>query len=381
MLLRILIHASFQLLHRGRSFRRVVVSTNDVLRPLVGLATLNVSILTAWNVAAPLRWTRVELNNYDEYGRSMESYGTCQSENQNLQRAFAWSLVGVDLIALLSANAVNFKARQISKDLHEGSFIALSLAILLEAILIGTPAMLVVEKNPSALFLIRSVLTCIVCGGILLPIFLPKWQTPSVHGKASAMPTNSVMMPVNNSQSRRCTVAAIRSGALGIGDMSTSSGGYGRGEIAESLTRSDPEIQAFQGVAKKKSGLSIIKRPSSLGDRGRGIHIGGFDPQTETHRPTSENNVHMNVTTALATVGAVDNRGRDDSLVPFLAATSTSLNGVIADSPLLPDKMLVFIERAAEAYSDKSVSVVSSQADMAETFLDDLEDCYVSAGK
>jgi hypothetical protein len=42
LLVPILTLASIQLLHGGQAFRREVVSTRDVLRPLVGLAILNV---------------------------------------------------------------------------------------------------------------------------------------------------------------------------------------------------------------------------------------------------------------------------------------------------------------------------------------------------
>ncbi|CAB9523211.1 Metabotropic glutamate receptor-like protein E [Seminavis robusta] len=209
----------YQLMQGGKSFRRVVVAASDVMRPFLVLGTLNVSLLVAWTIASPLRWTRVELQNYDEFGRNTDSYGSCQSENETLQHAFAWPIVAVDLIALVLANVYNYRARTISDKLHEAGSIALSLAIMLEAALIGIPAMLVVEQNPSAYFLIRSVLVSIVCGAILLPMFIPKWQATLLKDESETRPAGGMRANMMSTvfispQQHGGTVAAIRSVAL-----------------------------------------------------------------------------------------------------------------------------------------------------------------------
>jgi hypothetical protein len=179
-------------------------------------------------------------------------------------------LVAGGRVALLSANVVNFEARQISSDLHECGAIAVSVAIPLEATLIGTPAMLEVEQNPSALFLIRSVLVCIFCGGILLPIFLTKWNARAFYGNGSANPKRSGMefsVIGNSGHYRRGIVAATRSDASCISihlGISLGGGISGLGDGSGSLNISDanPGIQPPRRATKAIYGIVITNRPS-----------------------------------------------------------------------------------------------------------------------
>jgi hypothetical protein len=355
---------SIQLLHGGQSFRRVVVSTRDVLRPLVGLAVLNVTILTAWNIVAPLRWTRVELRNYDEYGRSTDSYGTCQSENQTFQNVFAWSLVGADLVALLSANIVNFKARQISSNLHECGAIAISMAILLEATLIGTPAMLVVEQNPSASFLIRSILVCIFCGGILLPIFVPKWHSLSLHGNDTTNPNRSDMISAvmgNDGKKRRGTVAAIRSDVFGISNPSGISSGHSISGLGDGAD--NPGIQTSRR-ARRISGIVITNRTSRLQvSSGHQSSAGGSGGRVSGDVDRS---VQCDDVMAFPTTGTPENGAHDESLVALVADCSTPPAITSVDTSQLAERILTFVESGAareSGDSSKSNEMAPLQAD------------------
>jgi len=150
------------------------VRVHDVLVPFLILFTMNVAILISWTIIDPLQWVRVEVNSLDQYGRSVESFGTCRSRDSVLQVVFYVLIAIVDMSALLFANVANYRARNISKDLHEAGSITLSAAIMLEATLIGIPAVLVVDELPTASFIVRAVLVTIFCAAILLPLFIPK---------------------------------------------------------------------------------------------------------------------------------------------------------------------------------------------------------------
>ena len=155
----------------SQSFRRVVVNAHDVMVPFIVLGSINVGILTVWTVLAPLQRVQLDMNSFDEYGRATETYGTCESDHSMI---FYFLLCTVDITALVAANVMNYRARNISSNLHEATYICLSLVIMMEAALIGVPATFVLQDNPSAVFVVTSVIVSIFCGAILGPMFLPK---------------------------------------------------------------------------------------------------------------------------------------------------------------------------------------------------------------
>jgi gamma-aminobutyric acid type B receptor len=160
-----------KLMGHSQACRRVVVRRQDVLIPFMTLFAINLIILVSWTAIDPLEWVRTEKRSFDEFGRSVESYGACESEWQLV----FYILIGMVVVcSLLVANAANYRARHISGELHEGKWISLSTLILLEATIIGIPALLTVSDRPTEFFLMRSALVVIICAAILAPLFVPK---------------------------------------------------------------------------------------------------------------------------------------------------------------------------------------------------------------
>lgn len=125
---------------------------------------------------APLEWTRVETSSTDRFGRSTESYGTCFDLDEASQYVFVVLLVVVNLSALLFATYQAYKSRNLPPtNFNEGRYIGISFASLLEAFLLSIPVFFVVSDNPSAFFIVESVLVTIICLAVLLPIFVPKY--------------------------------------------------------------------------------------------------------------------------------------------------------------------------------------------------------------
>lgn len=189
-------------MNQSGGFRRVVVRVQDVLIPFLVLLTLNCVILVSWTVVDPLRWTRIEGISSDQYGRSIESYGTCRSEDSQLQLVFYVLIAIVDISSLLFANAANYRARHISRGLHEAGSITLSAAIMMEATLIGIPALLVVGDIPTASFIMRSTLVTVFCAAILLPLFIPK----IIQARQDGYRTRGMRIPGNESVPARSVV-------------------------------------------------------------------------------------------------------------------------------------------------------------------------------
>jgi hypothetical protein len=166
------------------------VKARDVILPFIILSVGNISFLIMWSVAAPMRWTRIDVANYDSFGRSVESYGTCSSGDGKTEKAIETAaLVGiilVNLVALVVANYQCYKARNLPTDFNESLYITLSNASMLEALVLGGPILLVVGEDPSANFIVRSILVTIVCFTMLLPVFVPKYLQRCIRKKRRA---------------------------------------------------------------------------------------------------------------------------------------------------------------------------------------------------
>lgn len=144
---------------------------------------LNLVVLTAWTVVSPLTWARIpKKSNVDSFGRYPDSFGTCYGKtNQDYAIVFLSCVLVVDMIALAVANYQSYVSRNISTEFSESFYVAVSMASLLEAVILGAPIVFLLRGNPSAFFLVLSILICITCLIILLPIFLPKYFLRNLH--------------------------------------------------------------------------------------------------------------------------------------------------------------------------------------------------------
>lgn len=164
--------------------QRVEVKAKDVIRPFVVLFIINFALLLAWTLVAPLRWIRVEVANYDRFGRSVESFGTCFSTDPNgsslelsSRNAFLITLGLFNFVVVVFANYQCYLARRVPSDFNESYYIGLSMLSILEGFLIGIPILFLCVGKPSASFVVSSVLIAFLCLAILLPTFVPKtWR-------------------------------------------------------------------------------------------------------------------------------------------------------------------------------------------------------------
>lgn len=161
---------------------RVEVKAKQFILPFSLYMLTNFAILLSWSLVAPLRWTRVEVMNYDQFGRSFESYGTCYAHQHDGALAFACTLVVINLLVVLFANYQGYQSRHVPSAFNETFYLALSMAGVLEAFLIGIPLVFLARDNPTAMFMIAAVLISWVCLAILLPTFLSRLV---VHHRSS----------------------------------------------------------------------------------------------------------------------------------------------------------------------------------------------------
>mmetsp|Transcript_14205 Transcript_14205/g.26883 ORF Transcript_14205/g.26883 Transcript_14205/m.26883 type:complete len:1644 (-) Transcript_14205:63-4994(-) len=157
-------------------FTRVTVNIPDVMKPMVLLLTLAVSILTAWTIVAPLQFRSIETLSLDQFERNVEIITVCYPTDETLDAAMAFfiAMMVVDGVVLLFACYQAYKARNISVQYSESRYIGIAMAIMAEGILIGVPIMITVPYSPTAQFMVRSLLVCVICCAAMLPIFIPK---------------------------------------------------------------------------------------------------------------------------------------------------------------------------------------------------------------
>jgi len=161
----------------GTSFRRVEVKAADVMRPSLFLLGINIALLIGWT-ASPYRlgWHRERLANYDEFGRSVESYGMCQAAEGGLMfLIFFIPLTIANLAVMAIATYESYKGRNLPLDFSEAKYLAVSMIFICETIVLGGTTMAAVWNIPPAFFLVASLVLSIGCLSILLPVFVPKY--------------------------------------------------------------------------------------------------------------------------------------------------------------------------------------------------------------
>ena len=204
---------------------RVDVQLRDVLLPFLMLMMTNVSFLTAWTVEAPLVWTRVLVDNYDTFGRSVETYGICKGQVNDASGADL-SIIFISLIAVVNGLVMGvayyqaYVTRHMPDDFKDSVYASLCMAIMLEALLLGFPIMFLVYTNPTEYFLLRVLVVAAFCIAILGTNFVPKlWIQHRVdpsgkHGEWRNFMARSCKQPaarnLGNERGRRGSVRVRR---------------------------------------------------------------------------------------------------------------------------------------------------------------------------
>eukprot|EP00797_Seminavis_robusta_P019969 Sro302_g112160.1 acid type B receptor subunit 1 (750) ;mRNA; r:14636-16885 len=153
-----------------RALKQLAVSTKDVMAPLFILLPFNIAMLVGWTLVSPYQYTRIPIESYDEYGRNLASFGTCQCTN-NWVWLFASLMCFANGLGVLFVAVQCYKTRHVSLFFSETYYLALSLASLTETGLLGGPLIFLVMNQPSAFYLLSTALICIVCLSFLIPIF------------------------------------------------------------------------------------------------------------------------------------------------------------------------------------------------------------------
>ena len=170
-----------KLFKNSRNLRRVVIRPRHVILPFAILMTLNIAILLAWSLDAPLVWKRQPLASFDVFGRSVESVGKCVPNEIPHTNIYLSLIVAINISVLIFANYQAYIGRNLPSEYSETTYIIIAMGSLLELFVLGIPLLFFTSSDPSTVFVIRSILVAVTSISLLLPIFLPKYIQRNVN--------------------------------------------------------------------------------------------------------------------------------------------------------------------------------------------------------
>jgi hypothetical protein len=138
------------------------------------LDVCNISLLVVWTVMSPVTWERIQVANYDEFGRSVESYGRCEGDGSTTTKVIICLMAIVNGLGLLFTNYQGFKTRALPTAFNESFYLGITNASLLEALILGIPILVLANDSPSTSFIVKAILVSFLCLCVLLPLFIPK---------------------------------------------------------------------------------------------------------------------------------------------------------------------------------------------------------------
>jgi hypothetical protein len=152
---------------------RVTVTPRQVLRPFALLLSVNLVVLIAWTVVAPLRYDGVANGASDKFGRPLSFTMTCQSDNPLDAIAFRIVLGTLAVAVVMITGYQSYRARNTTVAYNESKHLLLGLVISSQSFFIGIP-LLVAVADPSMQYLCTTLVVSWGCIGILGPILGPK---------------------------------------------------------------------------------------------------------------------------------------------------------------------------------------------------------------
>ncbi|KAL3910784.1 MAG: hypothetical protein SGARI_001956, partial [Bacillariaceae sp.] len=159
------------LMRHAQSFRRIQVSTKDVLLPLLVTLAMNTLLLSIWTGVDPLKWERVDSGRNSD--GQLSSYGHCTASG-TASKVLLSLLALTNFFALLFALILAFQTRHLQVAFNESKYIALSMFAIVQAALIGVPLLFLADSNPTTFYVVRCLLVFVVCLSVQLFIFVPK---------------------------------------------------------------------------------------------------------------------------------------------------------------------------------------------------------------
>jgi hypothetical protein len=136
------------------------------------LILVDACIITAWSVAAPLRFFR-QTRAVDEVGNPTNSVGLCYSVEDS--SPFLYMLIAFHLSVLIYGNWICYSVKHLTDTgLSEGKYVQVAMFSNLQVLALAGPLLVIVADNPISSMFVRSGVVFLNDACTMLLIFSPK---------------------------------------------------------------------------------------------------------------------------------------------------------------------------------------------------------------
>lgn len=160
-----------QVMRNAAKFKRVKVEVKDVMLPFIIIMVINLIILISWTAISPLKYHRFPDPGTDPWNRVIKTYGICSSEHSVI---FGSILFSIAIILLVISNVQAYQARRITTEFSESKYIAIAVAVVLQAFIIGAPVLMLSREQPTTSYIVLCLLIFVTCTTVLFLIMGPK---------------------------------------------------------------------------------------------------------------------------------------------------------------------------------------------------------------
>eukprot|EP00985_Skeletonema_marinoi_P006921 scaffold3024_cov115-Skeletonema_marinoi.AAC.7 len=168
----------FKVARNAELARRVRVSVREIYVMVAVVLLVDVSILIAWVVVAPLQYIRTNVSttlNEATGVMTVETAGSCQgSANDVSMWAFLGPIIIIHVASMIVTNVILFKVKGISDRYQEQKYVALASIYICELVLLGLPILIAVQESGEARYIVIAGVIFLTDTGVLALIFLPK---------------------------------------------------------------------------------------------------------------------------------------------------------------------------------------------------------------
>ncbi|CAJ1959354.1 unnamed protein product [Cylindrotheca closterium] len=249
------------------SSRRAYTSWQDTLSMIGKVLLLDVVILVLWTGVDPLHWQR-EIIRQDQFGFTLESRGSCTSENW---RPFLGALVALHITLCVIACYMCYVARNIPSRYSEHKYLTIAMVSNLQVFAIGVPVLIITEDDPASHFFVRSavvwmndfVVLALIFGNLMYAVHSSKSR-----GQMTGREKQKVSEAVRSFEPRRDSV------------------GHRKGSGGSSLERNE---RNERGYNKNKPAPKEVSTESSDIENGSVIRAPGTGTQCTSGCRSAEN--------------------------------------------------------------------------------------------
>lgn len=221
-------------------FRRVRVTSTDVMKPMMVYLGINTVILSVMTALFPSKWT-IEVEDFDTFGRVLATVGRCtHADGERLY--FIIALLCTNFGGLIFTLKEAYATRKLSTEFSESRYIAIAMMTIVVVAIVGGPVLVLANENPDASVFVLDTIIFVACLSILLWIFVPKVCFESV-------------LQSDSEERRRITdIFTSPAGLTVAGDSSLSGDFYGTlVSHKRTIAELEAEIQSLRTLLRHKN--------------------------------------------------------------------------------------------------------------------------------